>query len=152
MKNKKIYTKQGFITIRPYLTTNEINGIINTVSSIEDYATRKMAMYAMVLSLTTDIKDFNNEQENIDIEIVENYINNGIYSRIIRYIFNYNTLIEAFDKIDIVNIYKKFENVIGDFTKQFKDINLDESMKNFETELGKLQKVQKEKEMILNGK
>jgi hypothetical protein len=152
LKNKKKYIKgYGFVEIKPYLTTNEINNILYAIKQAStDYAIRKTMMYTLVMSTCTNIKEF--QEEEVDIETSDKFYINGIFERIVKYIKGFDTLINGFEQLSTVDVYSQFEEAIEGFTKQFKDINLDESMKNFEAELGKLQEVQKEKEMILNGK
>jgi hypothetical protein len=152
LKNKKKYIKgYGFVEIKPYLTTNEINNILYAIKQAStDYAMRKTMMYTLVMSTCTNIKEF--QEEEVDIETSDKFYINGIFERIVKYIKGFDTLINGFEQLSTVDVYSQFEEAIEGFTKQFKDINLDESMKNFEAELGKLQEVQKEKEMILNGK
>ena len=149
---KKIYIRGiGFVEVRPYLTTNEIDAIISTIQSqTTDYAMRIMMMYSMVMPLCTDLKDFATDEVNIDV--VESYYFNGIFDRITKYIKGFDILSNGIEKLAISDVYKQFEGVIEEFTKQFKDINLDDSMKKFETELGKLKEVEAKKEAILNGK
>ena len=149
---KKIYVRGiGFVEVRPYLTTNEIDAIISTIQSqTTDYAMRIMMMYSMVMPLCTDLKDFATDEVNIDV--VESYYFNGIFDRITKYIKGFDILSNGIEKLAISDVYKQFEGVIEEFTKQFKDINLDDSMKKFETELGKLKEVEAKKEAILNGK
>jgi hypothetical protein len=152
LKNKKKYIKgYGFVEIKPYLTTNEINNILYAIKQAStDYAMRKTMMYTLVMSTCTNIKEF--QEEEVDIETSDKFYINGIFERIVKYIKGFDTLINGFEQLSTVDVYSQFEEAIEGFTKQFKDINLDESVKNFEAELGKLQEVQKEKEMILNGK
>ena len=148
---KKIYVKGiGLVEVRPYLTTNEIDAIINTIQTqTTDYAMRIMMMYSMVMPLCTNLKDFTEEE--VDIEVVEGYYLNGIFDQITKHIKGFDILVNGVKNLAISDIYARFEGVIGEFTEQFKNINLDESMKKFETELGKLKEVEKEKEAILNG-
>lgn len=154
---KKIYVRGiGFVEVRPYLTTNEIDAIINTIQAqTTDYAMRIITMYSMVMSLCTNLSDFTfteeEEEEGIDIEVVEGYCLNGIFDRITKHIKGFDILADGVKNLSILDIYARFEGVISAFTEQFKNINLDESMKKFETELGKLKEVEKEKEAILNG-
>lgn len=140
----------GAVEIRPYLTTAEIDGILDKIQNeTTDYAVRKMIMYATVMKMCTNIKEFNEEE--VSIETVELYYLNGTFDRITKFIKGFDILLDGFDKLPILDVYKRFEMVIDEFTKQFKDINLDESMKKFETELDKLKEVEAEKEAILNG-
>ena len=66
---KKIYVRGiGFVEVRPYLTTNEIDAILSTIQSqTTDYAMRIMMMYSMVMPLCTDLKDFATDEVNIDV-------------------------------------------------------------------------------------
>ena len=141
----------GMVQIRPYLTVNEIDAILNTIqSNTTDYAMRIMMMYSMVMPLCTDLKDFATDEVNIDV--VESYYFNGIFDRITKHIKGFDILSNGVEKLAISDVYKQFEDVIEEFTKQFKDINLDDSMKKFETELSKLKEVEAKKEEILSGK
>ena len=148
---KKIFIKDiGVVEIRPYLTTGEIDAILDAIQlETTDYAMRKMMMYSMVMPLCTNLADF--ESNEVDLDMVERYYYNGIFDRITKHIKGFDILVEGVNQLAISDVYKRFEGVIEEFTKQFKDINLDESMKKFETELGKLREVEKEKEAILNG-
>ena len=148
---KKIFIKGiGVVEIRPYLTTGEIDAILDAIQlETTDYAMRKMMMYSMVMPLCTNLADF--ESNEVDLDMVERYYYNGIFDRITKYIKGFDILVEGVNQLAISDVYKRFEGVIEEFTKQFKDINLDESMKKFETELGKLREVEKEKDVILNG-
>jgi hypothetical protein len=152
LKNKKKYIKgYGFVEIKPYLTTNEINNILYAIKQAStDYAMRKTMMYTLVMSTCTNIKEF--QEEEVDIETSDKFYINGIFERIVKYIKGFDTLINGFEQLSTVDVYSQFEEAIEGFTKQFKDINLDESVKQLETELGKLKKAEKEKEAILNGK
>jgi hypothetical protein len=152
LKNKKKYIRgYGFVEIKPYLTTNEINNILYAIKQAStDYAMRKTMMYTLVMSTCTNIKEF--QEEEVDIETSDKFYINGIFERIVKYIKGFDTLINGFEQLSTVDVYSQFEEAIEGFTKQFKDINLDESMKNFEAELGKLKEVEKQKEAILNGK
>ena len=148
---KKIYVKGiGFVEIRPYLTTNEIDAIINTIQSqTTDYAMRKIMMYSMVMPICTNLKDFQTEE--VNIQIVESYYFSGVFDRITKHIKGFDVLSDGVEKLAISNVYKQFEGVIEEFTKQFKDINLDEQQKKFENTLSELRQVEAEKEAILNG-
>jgi hypothetical protein len=152
LKNKKKYIKgYGFVEIKPYLTTNEINNILYAIKQAStDYAMRKTMMYTLVMSTCTNIKEF--QEEEVDIETSDKFYINGIFERIVKYIKGFDTLINGFEQLSTVDVYSQFEEAIEGFTKQFKDMNLDESVKQLETELGKLKKAEKEKEAILNGK
>lgn len=149
---KNIYVRGiGFVEVRPYLTTNEINAIINTIQSrTTDYAMRVMMMYSMVMPLCTNLKDFTEEE--INIEIVEGYYLNGIFDQITKHIKGFDILSDGVKKLAISDVYKQFEGVIEEFTKQFKDINLDEQQKKFQETLNELKEVEAKKEEILSGK
>ena len=148
---KKIYIKGiGFVEIRPYLTVNEIDAILNTIqSNTTDYAMRKIMMYSMVMPLCTNLEDFQTEE--VDMEMVEAYYFNGVFDRITKHIKGFDILSDGVEKLAISDVYKQFEGVIEEFTKQFKDINLDEQQKKFEDTLNELKHVEAEKEAILNG-
>lgn len=152
LKNKKKYIRgYGFVEIKPYLTTNEINNILYAIKQAStDYAMRKTMMYTLVMSTCTNIKEF--QEEEVDIETSDKFYINGIFERIVKYIKGFDTLINGFEQLSTVDVYSQFEEAIEGFTKQFKDINLDESVKQLETELGKLKEAEKQKEEILNGK
>lgn len=152
LKNKKKYIRgYGFVEIKPYLTTNEINNILYTIKQAStDYAMRKTMMYTLVMSTCTNIKEF--QEEEVNIETSDKFYINGIFERVVKHIKGFDTLINGFEQLSTVDVYSQFEQAIEGFTKQFKDINLDESVKQLETELGKLKEVEKEKEAILNGK
>ena len=148
---KKVFIKGvGIVEIRPYLTTGEIDAILDAIQNEStDYALRNMMMYSMVMPLCTNLEDFASNE--VDIDMVEKYYYNGIFDRITKHIKGFDILVEGVKQLAISDVYKRFEGVLEEFTKQFKDINLDESMQKFETELGKLREVEKEKEAILNG-
>jgi hypothetical protein len=108
-----------------------------------------MMMYSMVMPLCTNLKDFTEEE--IDIEVVEKYYLNGIFDRITKHIKGFDILSNGVEKLAVSDVYKQFESVIEEFTKQFKDVNLDEQQKKFEDTLNELRHVEAEKEAILNG-
>ena len=140
----------GMVQIRPYLTINEIDAILNTIqSNTTDYAMRKIMMYSMVMPLCTNLKDFQTEE--VDMQIVETYYFNGVFDRITKHIKGFDILSDGVEKLAISDVYKQFEGVIEEFTKQFKDINLDEQQKKFEDTLNELRHVEAEKDAILNG-
>ena len=140
----------GMVQIRPYLTINEIDAILNTIqSNTTDYAMRKIMMYSMVMPLCTNLEDFQTEE--VDIEIVESYYFNCVFDRITKHIKGFDILSDGVEKLAISDVYKQFEGVIEEFTKQFKDINLDEQQKKFEDTLNELRHVEAEKDAILNG-
>ena len=67
-----------------------------------------------------------------------------------RYLMRYKGL-EFIDQHYDIEHTLSFEDVIEEFTKQFKDINLDEQQKKLEDTLNELRQVETEKEAILNG-
>jgi hypothetical protein len=147
---KKNIKGVGVVEIRPYLTTNEIDAILATIqNTTTDFAMRKMMMYSMVMPLCTNLEDFQTEE--VDVQMVEAYYFNGIFDRITKYIKGFDILSDGVEKLAISDVYKQFEGVIEEFTKQFKDINLDEQQKKFEDTLNELRHVEAEKEAILNG-
>lgn len=148
---KKVFIKGvGIVEIRPYLTTNEIDAILDAIQQESDFATRRMMMYSMTMSLCTNLEDF--ESDEVDLDMVEAYYLNGIFDRIVKHIKGFDILKEGVNNLPISEVSKRFEDAIEDFTKQFKDIDLNKSVKQFETELGKLKEVEKQKEEILSGK
>ena len=147
---KKYIKGVGMVEIRPYLTTAEIDAIISMVQEqTTDFAMRKMMMYLMVMPLCTDIADFATDEVNIDV--VESYYFNGVFDRITKHIKGFDILVDGVDKLAVSDVYKRFEGAIEEFTKQFKDINLEEQQKKFEDTLSELRHVEAEKEAILNG-
>lgn len=147
---RKYIKNVGIVEIRPYLTTTEIDNILSKVQNeVEDYALRKMMLYSVVMSLCTDIKEFTEEE--VSLEVIEAYYYNGVFDRITKYIKGYDTLIEGFKNLAISDVYARFEGVLSDFTKQFKDIDINKTMADFESKFNELKEVNKEKEMILNG-
>ena len=109
---KKIYVRGvGFVEVRPYLTTNEINVIIDTIQAqTTDYAMRKIMMYSMVMPLCTNLKDF--AEEEVNIEVAEGYYLNGIFDRITKHIKGFDILSDGVEKLAISDVYKQFESVI----------------------------------------
>jgi hypothetical protein len=85
------------------------------------------------------------------MELASKYYYNGIFDQIVVYIKGFDILLKGIENLAVVDIYKRFEDALGDFTKQFKDVNLDDSVKQLETELLKLREVEKEKDVIMNG-
>lgn len=147
---KKNIKGVGVVEIRPYLTTNEIDAILATIqNTTTDFAMRKMMMYSMVMPICTNLKDFQTEE--VDIQMVESYYFSGVFDRITKHIKGFDILVDGVEKLAISDVYKQFEGVIEEFTKQFKDINLDEQQKKFEDTLSELRQVEAEKEAILNG-
>lgn len=151
-KTKKKYIRGiGMVEIRPYLTTNEIDAILNTVQeSTTDYAMRKMILYTTVMSTCTNLQDFQSEE--VDLEIAEKYYTNGLFDRITPFIKGFDILVDGYKQLAIRDVYSRFESVLEGFTSQFKDINMEDTMQKFEAELNKLKEVNQEKEAILNGK
>lgn len=140
----------GMVQIRPYLTINEIDAILNTIQSdTTDYAMRKIMMYSMVMPLCTNLEDFQTEE--VDMQMVEAYYFNGVFDRITKHIKGFDILSDGVEKLAISDVYKQFEGVIEEFTKQFKDINLDAQQKKLEDTLNELRHVEAEKDAILNG-
>lgn len=149
-KLKKIYVKGvGMVEIRPYLTSNEIDSILTKIQTISEFSTRKMTMYAIVMSICTNIEDF--AQEDVNIDIVETYYFNGVFNRITKHIKGFDMLMDGYNKLPITDIYMQFNNALQEFTTQFKNVNVDDSIKKLEDELNKLHDVAKEREEILNG-
>lgn len=147
---KKNIKGVGVVEIRPYLTTNEIDAILATIqNTTTDFAMRKMMMYSMVMPICTNLKDFQTEE--VDIQMVESYYFSGVFDRITKHIKGFDILVDGVEKLAISDVYKQFEGVIEEFTKQFKDINLEEQQKKFEDTLSELRQVEAEKEAILNG-
>ena len=139
------------IKVKPYLSTTIIDAILNVVSQVEDYALRATMADAMVMAQCTDLADFHTEDDNVDVNVVDIYRANGVIDAVTREISGYEILLSGLADLSVRDIYHRFEGVIAEFTKQFKDINLDDSMKKFEAELGKLKEVESKKEAILNG-
>ena len=151
-KEKVIKINGLKITIRPYLTTTIIDAILNSVIQVEDYALRSTIADAMVMAQCTDLEDFHTEDEKVDINIVDMYRANGIIDAVTREISGYDILLSGIADLSIRDIYKRFEDAIGEFTKEFKDINLDEQQKKFQDTLNELKEVEAKKEEILSGK
>ena len=150
-KEKVIKINGLKIKIKPYLSTTIIDAILNVVSQVEDYALRATMADAMVMAQCTDLADFHTEDDNVDVNVVDIYRANGVIDAVTREISGYEILLSGLADLSVRDIYHRFEGVIAEFTKQFKDINLDDSMKKFEAELGKLKEVESKKEAILNG-
>lgn len=150
-KNIKKRINGTVVEIKPYLTTNIIDAILTIVSEEKNYGVRVAMADAMVLSQCTDLADFHTEDGNVDIEVVDAYRANGIIDAITREIRGYEILLSGLDKIEINGIINYFENALAEFTKEFKNINLDEQQKKFADTLNELKKVEAEKEAILNG-
>ena len=150
---EKVIKMNGLkIKVKPYLTTTIIDAILNTVIQVEDYALRTTMADAMVMAQCTDLADFHTEDESVNIDTVDIYRANGVIDAVTREISGYEILIGGLADLSIKDIYKRFESAIAEFTKEFKDINLDEQQKKFETTLNELKEVEAKKEEILSGK
>lgn len=149
-KIKKEIKKIGIVEIRPYLTTIEIDSILEKIQTeVSDYALRKMILYSTVVSICTDIQDF--QKEEVDIETIETFYYNGIFDEVIKNIKGFDILIEGFKNLAVTDVYKQFENVLKDFTKQFENINIDKSINELESKFNEFKAVSKEKEELING-
>ena len=137
------------ITVKPYLTTAIIDAILETVAEQSTYAVRCALADIMVMNQCTDIEDFSVDE--IDINVYDVYKANGIIDAVTREISGYDILLNGLNDLTVRDIYTRFESAIGEFTKEFKDINLDEQQKKFQDTLNELKKVEAEKEAILNG-
>ena len=150
-KEKVIKINGLKITIKPYLTTTVIDAILNAVIEVEDYALRTTMADAMVMAHCTDLTDFHTKDDNVNIDTVDIYRANGVIDAVTREIRGYEILLSGLADLSVRDIYKRFESAIAEFTKEFKDINLDEQQKKFETTLNELKEVEAKKEAILNG-
>ena len=149
-KIMKEIKKIGIVEIRPYLTTIEIDSILEKIQTeVSDYALRKMILYSTVVSICTDIQDF--QKEEVDIETIETFYYNGIFDEVIKNIKGFDILIEGFKNLAVTDVYKQFENVLKDFTKQFENINIDKSINELESKFNEFKAVSKEKEELING-
>lgn len=137
------------VLVKPYLTTAVIDAILDTVSEYESYGVRCALADVMVMSQCTDIEVF--KEDEISIETYDIFKANGVIDAVTREISGYDVLLSGLNDLTVRDIYKRFEGAIGDFTKEFKDINLDEQQKKFQDTLNELKKVEAEKEAILNG-
>ena len=151
-KEKVIKINGLKIKIKPYLTTTIIDAILNTVIQVNDYALRATIADAMVMAQCTDLADFHTEDGNVDINVVDAYRANGVIDAITREISGYDILLSGLADLSVRDIYTRFEGAIGEFTKEFKDINLDEQQKKFQDTLNELKEVEAKKEEILSGK
>ena len=151
-KEKVIKINGLKIKVKPYLTTTIVDAILNSAIQVEDYALRTTMADAMVMAQCTDLADFHTEDESVNIDTVDIYRANGIIDAVTREISGYEILISGLTDLSIKDIYKRFESAIAEFTKEFKDINLDEQQKKFETTLNELKEVEAKKEEILSGK
>ena len=150
-KEKVIKINGLKITIKPYLTTTIIDGILNTVIQVNDYALRATMADAMVMAQCTDLADFHTEDEQVNIDTIDIYRANGVIDAVTREISGYEILLSGLADLSVRDIYTRFESAIAEFTKEFKDINLDEQQKKFENTLNELKEVEAKKEAILNG-
>lgn len=151
-KEKVIRINGLKIKIKPYLTTTIIDAILNSVIQVEDYALRTTMADAMVMAQCTDLVDFHTEDEKVNIDTVDIYRANGVIDAVTREISGYEILLSGLADLSVRDIYTRFESVIAEFTKEFKDINLDEQQKKFENTLNELKEVEAKKEEILSGK
>ena len=83
-KEKVIKINGLKITIKPYLTTTVIDGILNTVIQVEDYALRATMADAMVMAQCTDLADFHTEDEQVNIDTIDIYRANGVIYAVTR--------------------------------------------------------------------
>ena len=150
-KEKVIKINGLKITIKPYLTTTIIDAILNSVIQVEDYALRTTMADAMVMAQCTDLADFHTEDEQVNIDTIDIYRANGVIDAVTREISGYDVLLSGLADLSVRDIYHRFEGAIAEFTKEFKDINLDEQQKKFESTLNELKEVEAKKEAILNG-
>jgi len=140
----------GAIEIRPYLTSFEIDAILQKAQeSADSYAIRKAIIDASVLTLCTDLNDFKGEE--VEIETVDMYETNGYVKTITKFIKGYDTLMQGMADLSVKDVYKRFENTIEEFTNEFKNVDLNGQEERFKGVLKELEKVSKEKEEILNG-
>ena len=146
---KVIRTNGLKIKITPYLTTAIIDAILEVVSEQPAYGVRCALADMMVLHNCTDLVDF--ADETINIDVYDAYKANGIVDMVTREISGYDILLSGINDLTVRDIYKRFEGAIGEFTKEFKDINLDEQQKKFQDTLNELKEVEAKKEAILNG-
>lgn len=150
-KEKVIKVNGLKITVKPYLTTMIIDAILDSVIELDGYAIRATMADAMVMAQCTDLADFHTEDDNVDIDTVDIYRANGVIDAVTREISGYEILLGGLADLSVKDVYKKFEGVIAEFTKEFKDINLDEQQKKFQDTLNELKEVEAKKEAILNG-
>lgn len=148
-KEKVIKINGAKVVVKPYLTTAVIDAILDTVSEYESYGVRCALADTMVMNQCTDIEVF--KEDEISIETYDIFKANGVIDAITREISGYDVLLSGLNDLTVRDIYKRFEGAIGEFTKEFKDINLDEQQKKFQDTLNELKKVEAEKEAILNG-
>lgn len=140
-KNIKRYIKDiGMVEIRPYLTTSDIDAILEKIQIVTtDYALRKMMMYSIVMSICTDINTF--KEEEVSLGTIEVYYLNKTFDRIVKYIKGFDTLIDGFESLAVLDVYKRFENALESFTTQFKNIDVEKSMNDFENKLSEFKQL-----------
>ena len=148
-KEKVIKVNGLKIRVKPYLETAVIDAILDMVIEQPSYGVRCALADMMVLHNCTDIADF--AEEEININTYDIYKANGVIDAVTREISGYDVLLSGIADLSVRDIYTRFESAIGEFTKEFKDINLDEQQKKFEETLSELKHVEAEKEAILNG-
>lgn len=151
-KEKVIKINGLKIKIKPYLTTAIIDGILDAVIQVDSYALRTTMADAMVMAQCTDLVDFHTDDNKVDIDIVDIYRANGIIDAVTREISGYDILLSGIADLSVRDIYARFEGAISDFTKEFKNINLDEQQKKIQDTLNELKQVEAKKEEILSGK
>ena len=148
-KEKVIKVNGLKITIKPYLEVAVIDAILDTVIEQPSYGVRCALADMMVMHNCTDLADFSEEE--ININTYDIYKANGVIDAVTREISGYDVLLSGIADLSVRDIYARFESAIGEFTKEFKDINLDEQQKKFENTLNELKEVEAKKEAILNG-
>lgn len=151
-KEKVIRVNGLKVTIKPYLTTNVIDAILDMSSSYKNYALRCAIADIMVMNQCTDLEDFRLNDGSIDVDIYDSYKAYGVIDAVTREISGYDVLLSGLEDLTVRDIYKRFEGAIGEFTKEFKDINLDEQQKKLQDTLNELKEVEVKKEEILSGK
>ena len=151
-KEKVIKINGLKIKVKPYLTTTIIDAILDTVIQANGYALRTTMADAMVMAQCTDLVDFHTDDDKVDVDIVDIYRANGIINAITKEIKGYDVLLNGIADLSVKEIYTRFEGAISDFTKEFKDINLDEQQKKIQETLNELKQVEAKKEEILSGK
>lgn len=148
-KEKVIRVNGMKIKVIPYLPTVVIDAILDAASAQTSYGLRNAIADMMVIHHCTDLSDFADDSVNIDVYDI--YKANGVVDAITREIEGYDVLLSGLADLSIRDIYARFEGAIGEFTKEFKDINLDEQQKKFEETLNELKEAEAKKEAILNG-
>lgn len=152
-KNIKRYIfGYGMVTIRPYLTASEIGAILDLIKDEPNYAESRLMMYGYVLSICTDMKEL--KEENISAKLIETYLYDGVCDRITKHIKGFDILTKGYDNTTLKSVCDGFNNVltlIENMTKQFKDIDIDKTTKEFEDKIFELDQVVKERDK-LSGK